>query len=116
MCRYTELKKEEPVLNNCFWAFNKSQFEEGLQKFNLDITNVIQSWGGLYGTKEGLDSMFKFYEDLRLQIKQECTPQMIYDYEFFNHECEYTGDDQEAIEKVFYYFNDEFLPSAIIRK
>lgn len=114
---YTELKNQHPKREQCFWAFSKIQFDEGIQEHNLheqlNEKKIVCGGAGLYGTKEGIDSFRQFYEDRRGEIKSKCTPQEIYEYEYNNHECEYTGDDTEATEMVKYYFGYDGLVSLI---
>ena len=101
MGRYQELNNFQPDLNNCFFAFSKEQFDEGLAKCNLSITEkIVRAPGGLFGTREGINQMYADYAANDERIKKECTPQEVYTYEFLNHECHYTGDDSEAVEKV----------------
>ena len=56
---------------------------------------------GGYGTKDGIERLFKFYEDMEARIKNECDPQEVYCYEYNNHECCIAFDgDIEAIRLV----------------
>lgn len=41
---------------------------------------------------------------LKTEVVENCSPQEVYDYEFLNHECGWTGDDEEAIQIVLHYF------------
>ena len=41
---------------------------------------------------------------LKAEVVENCSPQEVYDYEFLNHECGWTGDDEEAIQIVVHYF------------
>ncbi len=61
----------------------------------------------LYGTKEGIAKFMNHYDEQSKQIANECDPQEVYDYEFGNHECSYTCDDEECIKIVFGYFGLE---------
>ena len=91
------------------------QFDEGIQERNLQEKKITTGGAGLYGTQEGIDSFRQFYADRREEIKSKCTPQEIYDYEYNNHECEYTGTDREALQIVKDYFGyDGFV--SLIRK
>lgn len=110
---YKELKDQHPQMPECFFAFSNSQFTEGIEKKNLKDKKILNAGSGLYGTKEGLDEMMKFYEDNSKKISKQCTPQEVYDYEFWNHECEYTGLDIEAIEIVKSYFGEEGLKNLV---
>lgn len=103
---YQEIKNQQPVLENCFFAFSNEQFAEGLNKFNLDKKDILSGGAGLYGTKDGIKNLFSFYDSLNVRIGQECDPQAVYDYEFSNHECGYIGDDTEAMKIVVGYFTE----------
>jgi len=104
---YSELKDKNPKLENCFFAFSNKQLEEGLKKHNLKKSDVVSAAGGLIGTKEGINKLYNDYEKISEEIKEKCTPQDVYNYEFDNHECSYTGDDTEAIELVHDYFGKD---------
>lgn len=101
---YQEIKNQQPVLENCFFAFSNEQLAQGLEKFNLDKKDILSGGAGLYGTKEGINKLFAFYDSLTTRIGENCEPQAVYDYEFSNHECSYTNDDQEAMKIVLGYF------------
>lgn len=103
--KYLELKSKEPVLEECFFAFSKEQFEEG--KKPLGEEKIYSGGAGLYGTKEGLIKLRNYYDELANEIAEQCSPQDVYNYEYDNHECEYVCDDREAIEIVIYYFGKE---------
>lgn len=106
---YTELKNQQPDHEECFWAFSKIQFEEGLEKKSLQKDQITNGGSGLYGTQKGIDKLHDFYESRAEEIKIKCNPQEIYDYEFVNHECEYTGNDREAIQIVKEYFGEKSI-------
>ncbi|MEA5459109.1 hypothetical protein VB796_08680 [Arcicella sp. LKC2W] len=106
---YKELKNQHPELKECFYAFSNQQFAEGVKEKNLEGKKILKAMYGLFGTKEGLDEMQAHYENVQNKIREQCTPQEIYNYEFVNHECEYTGDDTEALEIVENYFGKESL-------
>ena len=50
---------------------------------------------------------FKFYEKQRKRIADECNPQDAYNYEWNNHECMITYDDEDTIRIVVDYFGVE---------
>ena len=83
---YQEIKNEQPILRNCFFAFSTEQFNEGIEKYNLTGQKIYRGFGGLYGTKEGIEELMSFYDNLNNRIAKECDPQEVYDYEFGNHE------------------------------
>ncbi|MFA5299686.1 MAG: hypothetical protein WC389_15995 [Lutibacter sp.] len=107
MNKYTELKSIEPELFECFFAFNQTQFEEGLDKTGIRGKAICRAPGGLYGTREGIKKLYADYDAISKRIGEECDPQQVYNYEFDNHECGYTHDDTEAIKLVVSYFGDE---------
>ena len=104
---YVELKNQHPVLEDCFFAFSKSQYAEGIKKFNLEGKKIYSGVGGLYGTKEGIQKLMDFYDANYDQIRATCDPQEVYDDEFINHECSYTRSDYEAIKITAGYFDEE---------
>lgn len=107
MSKYTEIRAIEPVLEECFFAFSNEQFAEGKKRMNIGDKKILRGMGGLFGTQEGIDKLMKFYDDQSEQIAKECDPQEVYNYEFSNHECGYTNDDEEAIKIVCSYFGLE---------
>ena len=97
--------------HHVFFAFNKKQLEEGMVKFGYKDISEIVSTGipglGLYGSPECVKSFLDEYEAMENKVRNECDPQKVYDYEFDNHECGYTGSDEEAIQVVVSYFGKE---------
>jgi hypothetical protein len=104
---YQEIKNQQPILRNCFFAFSKEQFNEGIAKHNLEGQKIFKAPGGLYGTNEGIMELMNFYQGLNDRIGKECNPQEVYDYEYDNHECGYVGDDTEAMKIAIGYFTTE---------
>jgi len=105
---YREICDEQPPLHKCFFAFSKSQFEQGKAEAGISEDETIyRDFCGLYGTKEGLHAVFTFYEEKSKRIADECNPQDVYDYEWNNHECMITYDDAEAIQIVIDYFGED---------
>ena len=103
--RYIEIREEQPTLNKCFFAFSKQQFEEG--KIEAGITDdeeIFSAHGGLFGTQQGIDELYKFYKVRAKRITSECNPQDICNYEWNNYECIITYDDEEAIQMIVHYF------------
>jgi hypothetical protein len=106
--RYNKLSQEHAPLHKCFFAFSNIQFEDGRIKAGIgEDEKIYQDSYGLYGTKEGLEAVYEFYEDRRKRIAAECYPQDVYDYEWNNHECMITYDDEEAIQIIIDYFGEE---------
>lgn len=89
----------------CFFAFDDTQFNEAIKERNLNIEDIKSCGNGLYGTIGGIKQFISNVKEKDKRISKECTPQEVYDYEFANHECGYVGDDREAFEIVLYYFD-----------
>lgn len=104
---YSELKNKQPELHECFFAFSNQQFEEGVKKAGIEGKKIFRADGGLYGTQDGIQQLYDFYDNNSKEISEKCDPQEVYDYEFGNHECDYVGSDTEAIRIVASYFDDE---------
>lgn len=104
---YPKIKNREPELRECFFAYSNEQFQQGVEEQKLQGKKIYRTHGGLFGTNEGIESLLKFYDELGKEISEKCTPQEVYDYEFGNHECSYTGIDTEAIKIVASYFTKE---------
>ena len=104
---YQQIKNEQPILRNCFFAFSKEQFNEGIAKHKLEGQKIFSGYGGLYGTNEGITELMNFYDNLNTRIANECDPQEVYDYEHSNHECSYTNDDSDAMMIVVSTFTEE---------
>lgn len=113
--RYSELKKQQPVLEECFFAFSNEQFAEGVKEHNLEGKKIYSGEYGLYGTADGIQKFYAAYEAIELQIIEQCSPQEVYDYEFDNHDCTYVGDDEEAIDIVLNLFGVE-KAKTVVRK
>ena len=106
--RYKEIQNQHPDCDACgvFFAFSNQQFEEGYKCLVelghiKDGDKVLFADGGIFGTKEGFNKFFKFYEDRDKRIKEECDPQEVYFYEYNNHESMIAWDgDLEAIKLI----------------
>lgn len=106
--RYREIKDQHPDADECgvFFAFSNQQFSEGYKHLIelghiKDGDKIIRGVAGAFGTKEGLDKFYKFYEDRDTPIKQECDPQEVYFYEYNNRESMIAWDgDLEAIKII----------------
>lgn len=110
MSKYQELKSKDPILTECFFAFDNKQFEEGIKEKGLEGKKVFSAkhlFIGLYGTDEGLKQFVESCEKITEDITNGCDPQEVYDYEFINHECGYVGNDEGAIDIVVTYFGAE---------
>jgi len=107
MRTYNEIKSNEPVLFECFFAFSDSQFKEGVIKAGIEGKKTCNGEYGLYGTREGIRKLFDDYDKINAEIALECNPQDVYAYEFNNHECSFTNDDEEAINIIIGIFGKE---------
>lgn len=107
MKTYREIKDQHPVMEECFFAFSNIQFEEGKKKAGIEDKKIYNGGMGLYGTKEGIKKFLDFYDNNTKEIAEKCDPQVVYDYEYDNHECSYTNDDTEVIKIVVCTFGEE---------
>lgn len=114
---YSDLIRIQPQEGEHFFAFSDEQFNQGHEKmirnFSLSAPKIYSAGAGLYGTREGLKVFFQFFQDRDKEIASTCSPQEVYNYEYYNHECEYTGDDTEAMAIVKRIYGEDVL---IIRK
>jgi hypothetical protein len=104
---YQDIKNQQPILRDCFFAFSTKQFEEGIAKHNLEGQKIYRGMSGLYGTESGIKELLNFYSDVNDRIAKECNPQEVYDYEFDNHECSITCDDTDAMMIIVSTFTEE---------
>ena len=107
---YKEIKDKSPEMVKCFFAFDNQQFAENKEKAKIQEDEKIyqcNSGSGLFGTKEGIRGFWKFYDDQAVEIAEKCDPQEVYNHEYWNHECDYTGNDERAIKIVIDYFGTE---------
>lgn len=105
---YSKLINTHPSMpKGCFFAFSNKQFKEGVEKNELDGVKIYHAGAGLYGTKEAIKAFLNGYDTRAERIKQECTPQEVYDYEYANHECNWVAEDTEAIKCCLAYFSVE---------
>ena len=107
MKTYTEIKNEQPMYWNVFFAFSDEQFEKGRKEAGIENELIFSCGDGIYGTKEGIRKLFDFYISQSHRIAAECDPQDVYNCEFENNECDYMGNDAEAIRVVHHYFGLE---------
>jgi hypothetical protein len=112
--RYHEIKDEQPEDEHygVFFAFGEKQFEEGRKRlirngYLKEGEKVCSVGAGMYGTASEISRFFKFYDERGKRIGKECNPQEVYFYEWNNHECMITMDDDEALKCVISYFGKE---------
>lgn len=94
-----------------FFAFSEDQFKEGLKELGLENEKELKGKlfkgpYGEYGTEEGFVNREKGLKQMSERIKAECSPEEIFEYEYYNHECGYTGDCTEAFNITRCYFPD----------
>lgn len=64
MSNYQELKNKisSHSPENCFFAFSKEQFKEGLEKKGItECATIMSANMGMYGTKEGIEGFKNYY-------------------------------------------------------
>ena len=108
--KYHEYLDQEPDMDalGVFFAFSNEQLAEGLKKHNPNQDKKYLKFDyGMFATKEGYQQVHEFYANRSKEIIENCTPQEVYNYEFVNHECDWEGDDDEAIIIVLDYFGIE---------
>ena len=112
MSKYYELTEEfsKIKVEGIFFAFGQKQFDEN-KKCIPEGEKIYGTDFGMYGTKTGFKAYTAAQKAVEEKIKAECTAQEIYEYEYANHECDYTGDDEEAFDIVLGYF-----PTADIKR
>lgn len=96
-----------------FWAFNKEQFNKGLEKlksegWKTDDEKLISIGLGGYTTHRGLKRLDKEIAEHYEEIRSKCDPQAVYEYECGNHESEINAvGDAEALEIIMTIWGDE---------
>lgn len=112
--RYREIERETREADltkfDCFAAFNKKQFEEGMASVRpLNKGEKFVSIGcGVFGTRDGIERLFKFHEQQHKKIANECHPQDVYDAALADNECHLAyGGDEEAIKYIVAIYGEE---------
>jgi hypothetical protein len=72
-------------------------------------TLVGDGYGGI-GTREAFKARHDYFETIEKEISEQCNPDEIFEYEYWNHECGYTGDWSEALNITKAYF-PEYTPT-----
>lgn len=106
--RYRNINKTHPDPDSygVFFAFNKEQFNESVNRLERLGTlpkeaKLCAAGYGLYGTRNSITEFLNAYKHRDKAIPKECDPQEVYFYEFDNHECMYSWDgDSEAIKII----------------
>lgn len=112
--RYKELCNQRYEVDvkkfDCFFAFSNEQFAKGKASIRplKEGEELFSLGGGCYGTKDGAERLFKFYDEVNAKIKEECDPQEVYCYEYNNHESFYAFEgDLDAMKLVISIFGRE---------
>jgi hypothetical protein len=105
--KYVEIKNKQPELFECFFAFSLEQFEEGKKKAGIGDKKILSGGHGLYGTQEGIKKLLDDYANIDIEIAKQCEPQEVYAYEWYNHECSITNDDEQPMNIVVRIFGKE---------
>lgn len=124
MSKYQELAYDvisHAPSEGIFYAFSDKQFEEGMKQCgytqtDIDSGRIVKDGYGGFGTREAFDKRNNFYKEIQERIKKECTPEEIFEMEFGNRECGYTGNWSEALEVVREYFPDYTPTKELIKK
>jgi hypothetical protein len=70
-----------------FFAFNQEQFKEGVKACGYKKGDRIVRWvAGAFGSVKAITAYSDALEAYNTRIKQECTPEEIFEAEFWNHE------------------------------
>ena len=104
-----------------FWAFNRDQFAKGLEKlkssgWKTDDEKLVSIGLGGYTTHRGLKQLDKEIAEHYEEIRSNCDPQWVYNYECDNHESEINAvGDAEALSIIVNIWGEE-TASNIKRK
>lgn len=96
-----------------FFAFNKEQFDKGLEKlksegWKTDDEKLVSIGLGGFTTHRGLKRLDKEIAEHYEEIRSNCDPQWVYDYECDNHESEInTVGDAEALSIIVNIWGEE---------
>ena len=108
--KYTELKDEYSKYHNdgIEYVFGQDQWRDYLKRHNLTeeqakATLIGDGFGGI-GTKEAFKARDEYFDSVTKKISEQCNPDEIFEYEYWNHECGYTGDWSEALKITKAYF------------
>ena len=101
--RQSELWEKKKV----FFAFNKEQFEEGMEKHYLKSNDKIVNMGqGMFcpseNVKQVINELDKIYKESIVEDMKQGKDKVIY-RELSNHECFWTSDITDCVEKLSDY-------------
>ena len=107
---YKEMKAKHQAEVNAFpfgFAFNQSQFDEMMKKWDLkptDIREILSIGGGGYirrADTDAMKAMFARHEaEWNIAIQDEEFMFGMFNYELANHEYSYTGDLTDTLEAL----------------
>ncbi len=112
---FNEVKKEydqkyhdEFNKTGVFWAFTNAQFDENKTHKDAPDSEYLSIGCGGYIHKSNKEKLDNFNNVIAPQLKKEFVNNIelndFIDYELINHECYYTYDYSEVVDKVKYYF------------
>lgn len=92
-----------------FWAFNDEQFDENKTHKDAPNSEYFSIGGGGYIHMSNKNKLNKFFKDIEPKLREEFISKIdindLIKYELINHECYYTGDFSEVIDKIRSYYN-----------
>ena len=110
---YKQLKEAHSAKFNSFpmfFAFDRKQFDEGLQKLNTTETQVLKIGGGGFIRASDLRDFQALIDDMSAELERNLSdPNFFYyavRYELNNHEYSYTYDAGEALRALGLSFSD----------
>lgn len=113
--RYYQLAyKNNPPEGEYFYAFSVDQVKQGIAAKHLENEKIYRASGGLFGTKVGIDNLFKHFDAINELIKADCNPQEVYFFEYNNHECMYSYEgDEPAIKLIIDYWGADVARTIV---
>lgn len=115
MKTYRKIREEQRTLKaekfGVFFAFNQEQFREGVKACGYKKGDRILRWvAGAYGTAQAIKAYSDALNSFDERVKIECTPEEVFEHEFWNHECGLHGDISMPLQTTQAYF-PEWMPS-----
>lgn len=98
-----------------FYAFNRDQFAQGVKDLERngwknEGEKLVNLGAGIFTTRRGYEKMKEEVEAHYLSIREACSPEAVYLYEYDNHESHYSMDgDLEPMRIVLRIFGEEAL-------
>lgn len=116
MSKYTDLKSKHQSEVNAFpfgFAFNQSQFDEMMKKWDLkptDIREILSIGGGGYIRRDDAKAMHEMFERHETELKAAMQDYDFafeaFNYELANHEYCITHNYHDALEALGIIFSD----------